>query len=116
MATRFKITNLKVPQEVVFTTNQIYMIMKNPLLEKPILLNVVVLVISGFISWFTLLMGFAHVFEGIKQFAEGNGPDIPIGQSILGWIIVLTLCIIGILTLVISIAAIKGIINKIKNN
>ena len=70
------------------------------------LLNIVVLIVSGSISAFTLLFGFAHVIEGISQFIEGSGPDIPTGESLLGWTIVIFLCILGIGTLITTIAAI----------
>lgn len=90
--------------------------MKNPLLKAPLLLNIVILVISGIISFFTLLFGLAHLYEGIRQIIEGNGAYIPIGESLLGWVIVLLLFIIGISALVIAIAAINGIINKIRSN
>ena len=90
--------------------------MKNPLLKKPFLMIIVILVIAGFVSWFTLLFGFAHLIEGIIQLIEGTSPNIPVGETILGWFFVIVLCIIGIITLFITIAAIKAIISKLKKS
>ena len=86
--------------------------MRNPLLKAPLLLNIVVLILSGIISAFSLIFGFAHVFEGIKQFIEGNGPDIPTEQTLLGWTIVIFLCVLGIGTLYITIASIRAIYHR----
>ena len=83
--------------------------MKNPFLKAPLFLNIVVLIVSGSISAFSLLFGFAHVLEGITQFIEGSGPDIPMGELLLGWTIVIFLCILGIGTLITTIAAIRAI-------
>ncbi len=87
--------------------------MKNPFLKTPLILNIVVLIISGIISWFTLLFGFAHLFEGIGQIISGSVPNIPIEESILGWILITTLCGFGIGALIVAIAAIKGILSNV---
>ncbi|WP_370477103.1 hypothetical protein [Tamlana flava] len=89
-------------------------VMRNPLLNKPVLLNVVILIISGFISFFTLLFGIAHIIQGVKQNIEGKSPYIPNGEVVLGVIIVALLCIIGIMSLLLTIAAILAIIKRIK--
>jgi hypothetical protein len=83
--------------------------MKNPFLKAPLFINIVVLLIAGIISSFTLLFGLAHLFEGIKQIIEGSGPEIPMGESLLGWTMVILLCILGVGTLFIAIAAIRAI-------
>lgn len=88
--------------------------MRNPLLNKPILLNVIILIISGFISFFTLLFGIAHLIEGITQIIEGSSSDISKGEHILGSIIVFMLCIVGVISLLVTIAAIQAIIKRIK--
>ena len=88
--------------------------MKNPLLKNPVLLNVVILIISGFISWFTLLMGIAHIIEAIKQNINGTSPDIPKEEAILGAVIVTLLCVIGIIFLLLTIAASLAIIKRNK--
>lgn len=88
--------------------------MKNPLLKNPVFLNVFILVISGFISFFTLLFGIAHIIEGTTQSIEGTSPDIPKDQAILGVIMVALLCIVGIISLLLTIAAIIAIIKRIR--
>ena len=81
--------------------------MKFPTIRLPILVNVVIVLISAFISWFGLLFGIAHIFEG-------RNPDIPDSEHIKGVIAVTILCVIGIIFLVIAIAAIRGIIESYK--
>ncbi|WP_370480279.1 hypothetical protein [Tamlana flava] len=89
--------------------------MRNPLLNKPVLLNVVILLISGFISFIFLTIGFAHLIGGTTQSIKGTSPDIPKGEAVLGGIIVVLLCIIGIMSLLLTIAAIIAIIKRIKS-
>ena len=89
--------------------------MKFPTIKAHILVNIVIVIFSAFISCFTLLFGFAHLFEGVKQIIVGGGSDIPLQESLLGWVFVIMLCIIGIITLVITIASIRGIIYKLKH-
>lgn len=88
--------------------------MKLPVIRESYFLNIMILIFSIFVSWFCLLFGFAHLIEGITQVNKGNDPNHPIGESLTGWIIVISLCIIGILFLFIAIAAIKGILFKLK--
>jgi hypothetical protein len=83
--------------------------MKFPVIKAPILVNIVIAVISIAISGFTLLFGIAHIFEG-------RNPDIPNSEHLLGVTMVVGLCVLGIVFLVITIAAIKGIIFKLKQN
>jgi len=86
--------------------------MKFPVIRESYFLNVVILLVSLFVSWFGLLFGIAHLIEGI--FGNDPNPDIPLIQSIMGWIIVIGLCVVGVIFLLIAIASIKGIIYKIK--
>ncbi|MBU3822073.1 hypothetical protein KO566_08380 [Flavobacteriaceae bacterium XHP0103] len=90
--------------------------MKNTLLNKPVLLNVIILIISGYISFIFLTIGVAHLIGGIIQKIEGASPDIPKGEAILGGIVVVLLCIIGFVSLLLTIAAIQAIIKRIKRN
>ncbi|WNH13624.1 hypothetical protein [Thalassobellus suaedae] len=83
--------------------------MKNPLLKTPVFLNVVILIISGIISWFALLMGIAHIIEGSSS---PPNPDIPKIQAMIGWVVVMFLCIVGIVSLVITVAAILAIFKR----
>ncbi|WP_242202052.1 hypothetical protein [Aestuariivivens insulae] len=88
--------------------------MKNPLLKNPVFFNVVILIISGIISAFTLIFGVAHLFEGVRQIIKGNGHEIPLTESILGWVIVLMLCVVGIISLLLAVAAIQAIFKRNK--
>jgi protein-S-isoprenylcysteine O-methyltransferase Ste14 len=88
--------------------------MNFPTLKGPTLVNIIIAIISAIISSFTLLFGFAHLIEGITQIIKGTSPNNPAGESIAGWTIVIFLCVIGVVFLVVTIAAIKGIIDKSK--
>ena len=90
--------------------------MRNPLLKAPIYLSIIILIISGAISFFFLLFGLAHVFEGFIQLMEGTQRDIPKDQVILGWTMVTLFCLIGGFAALITIAALRSIINKVKGN
>lgn len=57
-----------------------------------------------------LLFGIAHIIEA--TFGEGN-PDIPESENIKGAIAVTSLCVIGVLFLLLAIASAKGINEKI---
>lgn len=86
--------------------------MKFPVIRKSYFLNITILLISLYVSWFALLLGIAHLIEA---FNGGNhDSNIPIHEIIIGWIMVLLLCVIGILFLMIAIGSIKGIIYKLK--
>lgn len=86
--------------------------MKNPLLNAPVLFNVAILIISGFVSWFTLTFGLAHLIEGISQINKGSSLDIPSGEYILGWVIVLMLCAVGISSILLTVAAMVAIMKR----
>ena len=86
--------------------------MKFPVIRKSYFLNIVILLFSLFVSWFTLLFGLAPLLEPIVGGA--HNPGIPYYEIILGWIIVVSLCVIGVLFLLIAFASIQGIIYKFK--
>jgi succinate dehydrogenase hydrophobic anchor subunit len=88
--------------------------MNFPTFKAPILANIIIAIISAIISSFTLLFGFAHLIEGITQIIKGTSPNHPVEESIMGWTIVIFLCVIGVGFLIVTIAAIKGIIDKSK--
>ena len=77
--------------------------MNFPTLKAPILVNIIITIISAIISSFTLLFGIAHL-------VEGRNPNIPYSEHLKGLTIVIILCVIGVVFLVITIAAIKGIL------
>ena len=86
--------------------------MKFPVIRKSYFLNILILLFSLFISWYTLLFGTAHLVEfvvGGKQH-----PNIPYYEIMIGWIMVVLICGIGIIFLLIAIASIKGIVFNIK--
>lgn len=85
--------------------------MKFPVIRESYFLNIVILLFSLFVSWFTLLFGIAHLIEAIGS--EPN-PKMLLVESIKGWIIVIGLCVVGFIFLVIAIASIKGILYKYK--
>ena len=88
--------------------------MKNPLLKAPLLFNIVVFIVAGYISWFTLIFGFAHLYDGLIQLIAGNSVAIPKGESFIGTMMVLFLCVIGIGALFLAIAALRGIFRRVK--
>ena len=81
--------------------------MNFPTLKAPILVNIIIAIISAIISSFTLLFGIAHL-------VEGRNPNIPYSEHLKGLTMVIILCVIGVVFLVVTIAAIKGIIDKSK--
>ena len=85
--------------------------MKLPVIRESYFLNVVILLISLFVSWFTLFMGLAHLIEAIFS---PNPFDYKL-DSIFGAVFCIGLCVVGVIFLLIAIASIKGIIYKIKN-
>ena len=80
--------------------------MKLPVLKAPILVNIVTVIFSVIISGFTLLFGIAHLIEG-------RNPNIPYSEHLLGLTFVIILCVVGVIFLVIAIAAIRGILDKL---
>ena len=80
--------------------------MKLPVIRESYVLNIVILIFSLFVSWFTLLMGIAHLIED-------RNPNIPYSEHIMGVIVCISLCFIGVLFLLIALAALKGILFKI---
>ncbi len=86
--------------------------MKLPVIRESYILNIFILVFSLFVSWFSLLFGGAHLVEAIIN--PERDPDIPYYESIMGWIMIIGLCLAGVIFLLIAIASIKGIIYKIK--
>lgn len=82
--------------------------MKFLVIQKSYLINVVIFLISLFVSWFTLLFGLAHLLEP-------KNPNVPNSEHMMGVTFCIVLCLIGIVFLLIAFASIKGIIYKIKN-
>lgn len=85
--------------------------MKLPITRTSFFLNLVIIIFSLFVSWFTLLMGSAHLIGGI---IEGRNPDLPYSEHILGVAFCVGLCLVGIVFLLIAIGSIRGIIYKNK--
>ena len=81
--------------------------MKLPVLKAPILVNIVIVIFSAFISWFTLLFGIAHLIGG-------RNPNIPYSEHLKGVAVVITLCVVGVVFLVITIAAFRGVLDRVK--
>lgn len=81
--------------------------MKFPILKAPIVMNLFVIIVSAVVSFITLTIGIAHIF------GEGN-PDIPMAEQLLGVAVVAMLCAIGLVFLLLIIAAIKGIFHKLQ--
>ena len=70
-------------------------------------MNIVIVTFSAIISWFTLLFGLAHLIEG-------KNPNVPYSEHIKGVIICIVLCVVGVIFLVVALAAVKGIFDKFK--
>lgn len=83
--------------------------MRFPVIRAPLWVNLTIVIVSAFISWFTLLFGIAHLIEG-------RNPDIPESEHLKGVVSVITLCVIGVIFLMITIAAIRGIIERYRKN
>ncbi|MEL0455548.1 hypothetical protein WJN01_04875 [Flavobacteriaceae bacterium SZ-1-7] len=81
--------------------------MKLPIIKGSYLLNVPLIIVSIYISWLTLLFGIAHL-------VGGKNPDITFAQHLMGVAFCIVLCVIGIVFLIVALAAIRGIIQKLK--
>ena len=81
--------------------------MKFPVIRESYFLNIFIVLFSLFVSWFCLLFGLAHLFEG------GN-PKIINLEHIAGIMFSIGLCVIGVIFLFIAYAAIRGILYKLK--
>lgn len=82
--------------------------MKLPEIRESYFLNIVIVLFSLFVSWFCLVFGLAHLIEG-------RNTDIPNSEHTIGVLVCIGLCIIGVIFLVIAIAAIRGILHKLKS-
>lgn len=81
--------------------------MKFPAIKAPLLVNILIAAISGFVSWFGLLFGIAHLIE------ERN-PDIPESEHMKGVMMAILLTGLGFLFLLLAIAGLLGIIKTLK--
>ena len=81
--------------------------MKFPVIRESYFLNIFIVLFSLFVSWFCLVFGIAHLIDG-------RNPVIPNSEHTMGVLVCIGLCIIGIIFLVIAIAAIIGILHKLK--
>lgn len=84
--------------------------MKFPSIEGSLFFNLGIICISGFVAWFTLLMGGAHLVEGVLHPNSG----IPVIEHFLGILFCIGLCLIGLLSLWVAIGAIIEVVNKFK--
>ena len=78
--------------------------MKFPVIRESYFLNIVILVISLFVSLFAFSFGIANLIT----------PDVPDDFLVQNTIICIVLCIVGVIFLYMVIASIEGIIYKIK--
>ncbi len=85
--------------------------MKFPRIDGSMFFNITIIIISGFVAWFCLLMGAAHIIEGILH----PNYSIPIGEQLLGGAFCVGLCIIGLISLWVAIGATIGVVNRFKN-
>ena len=86
--------------------------MKLPVIRESYFLNTVILLISLFVSFITLVFGSAHLIEAAMN--PELYKDDP--QNLIGGIFCTGLCLVGVIFLLIAFASIKGIIYKIKKN
>ncbi|WP_370479032.1 hypothetical protein [Tamlana flava] len=86
--------------------------MKLPIIKGSYLLNISILIVSLYISWVTLAIGIAHLIGG--ENTDTTSAEAFNFQHILGVIFIIFLCLIGLAFLIIALAAIRGIIHKLK--
>ncbi len=79
--------------------------MKFPIIRESYFLNIVILVCSLFVSWFTLSFGIANLIS----------PEVSEEYLFQNTIVCTILCVIGVAFLLIAFASIQGILYKIKN-
>ncbi len=81
--------------------------MKFPVIRESYFVNIVILLFSLFVSFFCLAFGLAELIGA--NYSNLNSEDV------IGVIICVGLCLIGVLSLLTAAASIQGIINKIKS-
>ena len=79
--------------------------MKFPILKTSNLKNIVIIIISLFISAFLLLFGIANLIN----------PDVADVYLLQNTIMCIVLCVLGISFILIAIASLRGIIYRNKN-
>ena len=79
--------------------------MKFPIIRESYFLNIIILVISLFVSFYAFLFGIANLIT----------PDVSEDFLVQNTIVCIVLCLIGVLFLLIAFASIQGILYKIKN-
>ncbi len=80
--------------------------MKFLVIRESYFLNIVILLISLFVSFFSFLFGIANLIT----------PDVSDDFLVQNTIVCIVLCIIGVAFLLIAIASIQGILYKYKIN
>lgn len=84
--------------------------MKFPAIEGSLFFKLSIALVSAFVGWFTLLMGGAHLVEGLTN----PNTNIPLGESVLGVIFCLGLVVIGLLSVWVMIGAGISIYRRFK--
>ena len=80
--------------------------MKLPMIRESYFMNILILIGSLILSFFCLLFGLAHLVE--LNF-DGFNLDSAVGTAVC-----ILLCVAGVVFLIITIAAVKGILYKLK--
>lgn len=78
--------------------------MKLPIIRESYFMNIVILIFSLFVGFFSLLFGLANLIN----------PEVSDEFLIQNTLICIALIIVGIICLVVAIASIKGILFKLK--
>ena len=81
-------------------------ILKLPIIRESYFLNITILVFSLFIGWFGLYFGLAHLLDP-NSHTESR-------EHIAGVIFCISLCVLGLVFLLIAFLALQGIVYKIK--
>ena len=79
--------------------------MKLPIIRESYFMNIVILIFSIFISFYSLLFGLAHLFD-----TDFKNLDL---ESSVGVIFCVFLCLVGFICLGVALASIKGILYKL---
>lgn len=84
--------------------------MKFPTIDGSLFFNLGILLISAFVGWFTLLMGGAHLIEGLIHPNTG----LPFWEGMLGVLFCVGLCVVGIFSIWITIGAVISLYKRYK--
>lgn len=85
--------------------------MKFPIIRESLFFNLIIVLVSAVVSWFTFFMGAGHLVEAVTH----PNSKTPVWEAMLGTAFYLLLCAIGLLSFWVMIGAVKGLYFRFRN-